>query len=149
MSTEGSQALRLVHELVEAFNAGNWARFRAGLADDISYEETGTGRRIQGADAYVQLCQGWKAGFPDASGTVRHAIASGDTVLLEVVWERSHTGPLVGPGGTIPASGKRIRTPAAFVATVRAEKVCEARHYLDLMALLQQIGALPTPGQSG
>ena len=47
MSTEGSQALRLVHELVDAFNAGDWSRFRGGLADDVTYEETGTGRRIQ------------------------------------------------------------------------------------------------------
>ena len=149
MAAEGSQALRLVNELVDAFNAGDWSRFREGLADDVTYEETGTGRRLQGADAYLELCQGWKAGFPDARGTVRHAIASGDTALLEVLWEGTHTGPLVGPGGTIPASGKRIRTPAAFVATVEATKVRAARHYLDLMALLQQIGAMPTPGQPG
>ena len=45
-------------ELIEAFNVGNWKRLRAMLHPDVVYEETGTQRRVDSADAYVRLCQG-------------------------------------------------------------------------------------------
>jgi len=38
----------------------DWERFRGLLAPDAVYAETGTGRRVEGADAYVALVQGWK-----------------------------------------------------------------------------------------
>jgi ketosteroid isomerase-like protein len=47
-------------DLIDAFNEADWERFRAVLSPDAVYAETGTGRRVEGADAYVQLCQGWK-----------------------------------------------------------------------------------------
>jgi hypothetical protein len=46
--------------LLEAFNAADWEGFRAGVADDVVYLEAGTGRRIEGADAYLELCRGWR-----------------------------------------------------------------------------------------
>jgi MFS family permease len=39
--------------LIDAFRAGDWARFRATIAPEVAYEETGTGRRIDEVDAYV------------------------------------------------------------------------------------------------
>jgi SnoaL-like domain len=65
---KGAELVGLASELVEAFNAADWPRFRATLSDDVTYEEAGTGRRVDGADDYVRLCQGWKEAFPDVSG---------------------------------------------------------------------------------
>ena len=45
-------------ELIDAFNEADWGHFRGLLAPDAVYAETGTGRRVEGADAYVTLCQG-------------------------------------------------------------------------------------------
>ncbi len=84
--------------------------------------------------------------MPDIKGTVTNAFASGDTVALEITWEGTHTGPLEGPGGTIPASGRRQVTPSAFIFTFQADKIKESRNYFDIMTLLQQIGAMPPPG---
>jgi hypothetical protein len=53
-------------ELIDAFNEADWSRLRPLLASDLVYDETGTGRRVEGADAYVALLDGWKAAFPDA-----------------------------------------------------------------------------------
>ena len=69
------------------------------------------GRRIQGVDAYVELCQGWKQVFADGRGTVHNTVASGGTVAQEVTWEGTHTGPLVGPGGTLAPTGRRAPVP--------------------------------------
>lgn len=141
MATEDPTAV--AREVVEAFNAADWDRFRAVLADGLVYEETGTGRRVEGIDAYVQLCQGWRQAFPDVTGTIRRAVAGGEVVAEEVAWAGSHTGPLETPGGTVPATGRRIEVEATLWVAVRGGKATAIRHHLDVLALLQQVGALP------
>ena len=137
---------RVVDDLIDAFNKDDWQRFSAGVARDVRYEETGTQRRVQDRDAYVQLCQGWKQAFPDTKGTIRNTVANGNTVATEVTWEGTHTGPLEGPGGTLPPSGKQIAVQAAFWFTFQESQIQEIHHHLDVLRLLQQIGAIPTSG---
>ncbi len=116
------------------------------MTPDYVYYELGTQRRIDGPEAVVAAMQGWKEAMPDAAGTVTNAVASGDTVTLEITWEATHTGPLESPMGTIPASGKRQVTPAAWIFNFEGDKINESRHYFDMVTLLVQIGAMP--GQS-
>ena len=141
MGTEDAAAV--AREVVEAFNAADWGRFRAALADGVVYEETGTGRRVEGADAYVRLCQGWREAFPDVAGTVRRAVAGGGTAAAEVAWAGTHRGPLETPGGTIPATGRRVEAAATLWVEARGGQAAAIRHHLDVLALLQQVGALP------
>ena len=56
-----SDTTAVATESVEAFNVGDWARLRATLHPNVVYEETGTQRRVEGADAYVRFCQGCNA----------------------------------------------------------------------------------------
>jgi ketosteroid isomerase-like protein len=51
---------KVAEGVIDAFNRSDWNSLRSRVAEDIVYQETGTGRRIQGADAYLELCQGWK-----------------------------------------------------------------------------------------
>jgi steroid delta-isomerase-like uncharacterized protein len=139
-----TELIDLAGELVEAFNAADWPRFRATLGDEVTYEEAGTGRQVHGADDYLRLCQGWKEAFPDVSGKVRTAVAGGDTVAQEVEWVGTHTGPLATPAGAIPPSGKSVKVAGTLWYAVADEKFRSVRHHLDVMALLQQIGALPS-----
>ena len=135
--------VKIARAQVEDFNNGDWERMRARLASDSRYDELGTQRKIDGAEKIVELFKGWKQAFPDAVGTVTSAVASGDKAALEVTWKGTHTGPLATAEGTIPASGKRQETPAAFFFTFAGDKVKESRHYFDSLTLLKQIGAQP------
>ena len=58
MAQAGVDLTAAAAELIDAFNEADWERFRAVLAPDAVYAETGTGRRVEGEDAYVELCQG-------------------------------------------------------------------------------------------
>ena len=60
-----SDVLQLARENVDAFDRSDWARARELLSDDADYEEIGTGRRIEGADAVVEALAGWREGVPD------------------------------------------------------------------------------------
>ncbi len=138
----GQDLIKIAREVVDAFNTSDWERTKALMTPDYLYNEVGTRRRIQGPEEVVAALQGWKQAMPDAEGTVTKAFASGNTVTLEITWEGTHTGPLEGPTGTIPASGKRQVTPAAWILTFEGDKIKESHHYFDMVTLLQQIGAL-------
>jgi steroid delta-isomerase-like uncharacterized protein len=135
--------VKIAREQVAAFNSGDWERLRAGLAADCRYDEMGTARTSEGPEQIVELFKGWKQAFPDAVGTVTKAVASGDAAALEVTWNGTHSGPLATAEGTIPASGKHQKTPAAFFFTFAGKKIKASRHYFDSLTLLQQIGAQP------
>jgi len=132
----------IAREVVDAFNVGDLERSVALQASGL-YNEIGTQRRLSGRNEILEALKGWKQGMPDVTGTVKSAKAIGDTVVLEITWEGTQTGPLQTPGGTIPASGKRQVTPAAWIFEFEGDKIRESRHYFDMVAVLQQLGAMP------
>jgi len=126
--------------VVEAFNNDDWDAAR-GLIGDSTYNELGTQRSLAGADAIIGALQSWKAAMPDVKGTVTSATESGQRVVLEVTWEGTQTGEMVTEQGTIPPSGKRQKTPSAFVFDYENGELKESRNYFDILTLLKQIGA--------
>jgi predicted ester cyclase len=80
--------------------------------------------------------------MPDVKGTVTNACATGDTVVIEVTWKGTHTGPLQGPRGTIPATGKQQTTRSAWIMNCDVGKIKESRNYFDRLSFLQQLGVL-------
>jgi steroid delta-isomerase-like uncharacterized protein len=124
-------------------NAKDWKRYRAGLSDDATYEEEATHRQASGADEVIKSIKAWVDAFPDLKGTEVSAYASGDTVIMELVWEGTHRGPLFGPMASIPPSGKKGKVSAVQKFRFEGDKVAEMRHYFDLLTVLQQIGVSP------
>jgi predicted ester cyclase len=108
--------------VVEAFNDDDWDAARK-LLGDSTYNELGTQRSLDGADAIVEALQGWKTAMPD------------------VTWEGTQTGEMVTEQGTIPPSGKRQKTPSAFIFDYENGELKESRHYFDMLTFLKQIGA--------
>ena len=143
--TSQQSLTQVAQDVIEAFNAGDWQRFKAPLAANVNYEETGTQRRIHDAEAYVQLCQGWKQAFPDAKGIIRNVVSSGNMVVQEVLWEGTQDGDLPTPTGTLPASGRRIMVPATLWLTFQGEQVREIHHHIDMMGMMQQLGVMSSP----
>jgi steroid delta-isomerase-like uncharacterized protein len=137
--TQGQSTV--AHQIIDTFSQGNIDGLRALVDPDVVYEEIGTGRRVQGADAYLDLLRGWRQAFPDVGGKVTSDIQSGNQMALEITWAGTHTGPLVTPTGEIPATGKPIEMQASFWCTVRNGKVVEIHNYIDMLTMLQQIGA--------
>jgi len=127
-----------------AYSAANWDDFKAGLATDAVYEETSTQVQAKGADEVTRMVQRWKRAFPDLAANVVGGFESGDQVVAEVEWEGTHTGPLEGPFGTMQATNKRGRVKGVLLCKMKDGKISESRHYFDRMALLSQIGAIPS-----
>jgi steroid delta-isomerase-like uncharacterized protein len=73
-------------------------------------------------------------------------IESGETVVLEAVYEATHTGPLlaVGSRGEIPATNKSIAFPYVTIYTVRDGLIASSRGYWDGFEMLDQLGQTST-----
>jgi SnoaL-like polyketide cyclase len=85
--------IQAAHGVVDAFNASDWERCKAALAPDSLYDEVGTSRRVEGVGDIIPCWQAWKEAMPDVKGSVTTAFAIGNTVILEVTWKGTHTGP--------------------------------------------------------
>ena len=141
----GEQDLvKVAKEAVEAFNKADWDRSMALVGGSL-YNEVGTGRQLRGEAEILPAWQGWRRAMPDVKGTVTNSFASGSKAVLEVTWEGTQTGPLDGPGGTFPPSGKRQTSRAAWVFEFDGDKIEESRRYFDMLTFMQQIGAMPRP----
>jgi steroid delta-isomerase-like uncharacterized protein len=137
--------IKTARSTVDAFNAGDWDAYEAALTADSVYDEVGTSRRIEGVAAIISSLQVWKQAFPDVKGTVNQAFAAGNTVVLEMTWKGTHSGPLQGPSGAIPATGRQQTTRAGWVLTFDGDKIKDSRHYFDMLSMMQQLGVLPAP----
>lgn len=141
-TTQTKPCVQLAEDVITAFNAADWAQLRATIAPNVVYTETGTQRRVENLEDYLQLLQGWKQAIPDAQGIIHKTVSQGNTAVLDLTWVGTQTGPMQTPNGLLPASGKEIRVPAAAWFTFDGEMVQAVHHYLDVLTLLQQLGAL-------
>ena len=123
-----------------AYNQKDWNAVRASITPDFIYDEVGTGRKVQGADQTIALWKGWAEALPDSKATFDNVVASGNTVLLEITWRGTHTGPLQTPKGSFAATGKVIEVRACAVVELADGKAKLQRHYFDMATLLQQLG---------
>lgn len=132
-------------ESIAVFDRSDWDGVRALVAPDVVYEETGSGRVIEGVETVIAALQAWKEALPDATGEVKRVLVDGDTTVLEIVWRGTHTGPLATPTGPLPASGGTIETWATMWQRWDGDRIVHESHHLDMLAMLAQMGALPAP----
>src|ERR1700752_3144652 len=79
--------------VVDAFNASDWEGCKTAMNSDCVYDEVGTSRILRGAGEIIRCFQEWKQAMPDVRGTITSALVSGNTVVLEITWKGTHTGP--------------------------------------------------------
>jgi steroid delta-isomerase-like uncharacterized protein len=126
-------------ENIEAFNTGDWERLKKGITTDAVYEDMPSKRRLQGAGQFVEEFENWKKAGPDCKGKVLSSFVSGNTVIVEVNWKGTNTGPLGGQ----PPTGKTWDVNGCQVITIENDKIKELHQYYDMLSLMQQIGRIP------
>jgi steroid delta-isomerase-like uncharacterized protein len=124
-----------------AYGRKDWDAVRASITPDFAYDEVATNRKFQGPDEALAGWRSWAAAFPDSAPTFHGAWVSGNTVVLEVTWKGTHTGPLEMPKGPIAPTGKRIEIRACNVVEIaESGKTKLQRQYFDMATMLQQLG---------
>lgn len=125
-----------------AYGRKDWEAVKASIVPEFTYDEVATHRDVTGLDKVLPIWRGWAAAFPDSAPTFHGAHVAGNTVVLEITWKGTHTGPLDTPKGAVAATGKRIELRACNVMEIEPEtgKAKLQRQYFDLGTMLQQLG---------
>lgn len=137
------EARQVAQEFVDAFNAHDEGRIRSLTSDNAEFEAPGD-VKLTGADAMTEYAMGWLRAFPDARMTVHNAVAAEGWAVHEFTFEGTHDETLVGPGGEIPATHRRLNGRGVQIMKVEGGKIAGARLYFDQVDVLTQLGLMPT-----
>src|ERR671916_509723 len=82
--------------------------------------------------------------FPDYAGTNVDQIAEGEKVANRFVFLGTHLGEFEG----VAPTGKRVEFIGHSIDRVVEGKIVESWVEIDMLGVMQQLGAVPEPGQS-
>jgi steroid delta-isomerase-like uncharacterized protein len=99
---------------------------------------------LEGLEAWRQFTAPFTEAFPDLRLTVEDIMAEGEMVAARVAFHGTHRGAFQG----IPPTGKEVAFSSMEYNRVVEGKVEEHWVELDLLGLMQQLGAIPEPEHS-
>ncbi len=123
-----------------AYNDKNWDALKASITPNFVYDEVATERKVQGVDNVMPLMKEWGEAIPDSKATFDNAYVSGNTVVIELTWNGTHTGVLNLPSGPVPGTGKRIKIRSCNVFEITGDKASMQRQYFDMATMFRQLG---------
>jgi steroid delta-isomerase-like uncharacterized protein len=133
-------------DLLEGFGraiGGDVAELNRVASPDIEFKDSMQGAR--GIDELKPYLGTWATAFPDGRIQIKNVIESGDQAAGELVYRGTHTGPMTGPQGEIPPTGKSVELLGSGWITVRGGKIASFHGYFDTMAMMVQLGLMPAP----
>ena len=144
MSEEDNKAL--IRRWIEAFNE----RDLQGEADVLApgfvahVPDSPTPLDLEGLEDWRGFTAPFVEAFPDLRLTIEDIAAEGDTVAARVAFRGTHRGEFQG----IPPTDKEVNFTSMEFNRVVDGKVEEHWVEIDLLGLMQQVGAIPEPEQS-
>ena len=92
-----------------------------------------------GPEGTKQMLTMFRTAFPDLNGTLQGLLAEGDKVAVRYTTRGTHQGDFTG----IAATGKQVTIEGIEIDRIEDGKVVEHWESMDMMALMQQLGAVP------
>jgi steroid delta-isomerase-like uncharacterized protein len=117
---------------------GNAALAEEFISPDIVMNFAG--QQQQGRDTYLGIVAANSAAFPDLRWTVEDMVAEGDTVAVRYTMTGTHQGTFTG----VAATGTAVRAESMTFYRLADGKIVEEHAQLDMLSLLQQMGAVPS-----
>lgn len=121
--------LDLINEII----APNWVNIDARLSP------------LQGLEGAKKLVTTFRSSFSNIHAEILDMMAEGDRVAVAFTESGTQNGEFMG----FPPSGKSIKATGIGIFRVANGKIIENRVNMDMLALLQQIGAVSAPQHQG
>ena len=138
MSTHDNKLLadRIWHEI---WHKGNVEEIDNLFAPDFVRHDPG--RELHGPEENRQFIETLRTAFPDLHFTVLDQVAEGDTLAIRYRFQGTHLGDFQG----MPPTRKQVAYSGILIYRIANGKVIEQWTEFDLLGLLKQLGALPSP----
>ena len=141
MSIERNKAT--VRRFREALSAGDLDGAVAVFAPNAVVHSSGAPHPLT-VEGFKQFGGVILGAFPGGTATIEDMIVEGDKVVSRLTYRGTHTGDLMG----IPPTGKSVTVSEMIIDQFADGKIVESWRLFDQMAMMQQLGVIPAPGQS-
>lgn len=141
MSVEENKAI--VRRFVDNVNQANFDGLDELVVSDYVDHNAFPGQE-PGREGLKKAYAMFLAAFPDVYFILEDVIAEGDKVVGRGVISGTHKGEFFG----VPPTGKQVKWTGTRTFTLKGGKLTEGWIDLDMLGLMQQIGAGNAPGQT-
>jgi ketosteroid isomerase-like protein len=129
---------------MDIFQEGNLDAADEILSPDFVWHGGGgPGEDQRGPEPTKQVASALIAAFPDRRITHEDTLVAGDKVLIR--W--TMTGTQEGEFAGIAPTGRRVTVTGFDLFRIEGGKIVEMWQEMDQLGLMQQLGAVPEPGQ--
>jgi steroid delta-isomerase-like uncharacterized protein len=142
VSAEENKAL-VRRSFEEVFNQGNLDAVEEIFAPDYVLHDPTSPEEIRGTEGMRQYVSMYRTAFPDLQQTIEEQIAEGEKVATRLTGRGTHQGELIG----IPPTGNQVEAPGIVINRISGGKIAESWANYDALGMMQQIGAVPAPGE--
>jgi len=139
-----ADGIRVVKQHYANVSSGKVERDREILSPDVVHESLVAGH-IRGIEGFLDNINRFMQSFPDLRFDIRSIAETGDIVIVEAVFSGTNTGPMVGPQGTAPPTGRTVKLPFVDVWRIQSGRIIENRIYYDQLGFMRQLGLMETP----
>jgi predicted ester cyclase len=134
-------------EVIRRWNNEGWSGGKYELAHEIispNMTVHGAGGQAvgMGPDGLIDLIKTWRTAFPDGRMAIDDIIVEGDIVAIRNTWHGTHEAEFYG----VPPSGATVAVTSVGIDRVVDGLVTEGWGELDMVGMMQQMGALPLVG---
>ena len=134
-------------EVVRRWNDEGWSGGKYDLAHEIispnmTVHGAGGQQIGMGPEALIDLIKTWRTAFPDGAMTIDELIVEGDLVGIRNTWRGTQKAEFYG----IPPSGNSVTVTSVGLDRVTDGKVSEGWGELDMVGMMQALGAMPIAG---
>jgi steroid delta-isomerase-like uncharacterized protein len=136
--------------LVRRYFEEIWDKGNLDLIDElfttnfVRHGPTGTEGEVRGLEGFKGLVSMYRSAFPDLRVPVEDLIAEGERVVTRWAARGTHQGELMG----IAPTGNQASVTGIIVDRISGGKIEEEWVDYDTLHLMQQIGAVPQPGET-
>lgn len=132
------QTIRSYYDVTNSHDAKKFAEL---FTEDGVFNDKSSGQVFRGRKEIQGMIEGWFSAFSDFNLKPDKVLGSGDSFTVELTANGTHDGELSGPGGDIPASGKKVTVPSCDVIQLKGDKIQSLNCYYAAPVMLSQIGA--------
>ena len=109
------------------------------MSEDVVFTTMATGDEHRGIEAVRRMLDHVYHEAFEATAETRTRIYADDHAVLEADFVGTHKGTFAG----VPATGRRVRVPLCVVYDLKDGLITRGRVYLEIPAMLRQLGAKP------
>jgi ketosteroid isomerase-like protein len=127
------------YAIAERMDLEGW---KSLFADDGIFIDESVGVTYRGPDEWDYPVRQYGTAFADMHRELHDVWTVGDTVIVRLALQGTHTGPLVTPFGTLPPTGKKMDAPCADVFELADGKIKKFDCYPEGSIILTQLGVI-------